>query len=167
MIRKHKPSKIKNKFFVLVFAVILVFIILYLKKTWVVENSLKSNILSIREDQINNKIGQSEIIYELSTWNLKIYANQVFDNLSWMDMKLFFDEEKINILNKDISSDLDYNITKDTWSVNLYFGSVLNLKSNQQILFLTFSWNKNDIVLWEVKIKHQNWKEKSLSIGRE
>jgi len=128
---------------------------------------LKSNILSIREDQINNKIGQSEIIYELSTWNLKIYANQVFDNLSWMDMKLFFDEEKINILNKDISSDLDYNITKDTWSVNLYFGSVLNLKSNQQILFLTFSWNKNDIVLWEVKIKHQNWKEKSLSIGRE
>ena len=163
MIRKINHNKWKKNFLIVIFSLMLIFLLFYFKNWWIQNSKLESNILSIRNEQVENK--QSEIVYEVVTWKINIYSNTVIDNISWwIEIKFYYDNEKIIILNKNISSDYNFNIAKDTWTLTLSMNMTWKMINNQKILWLDMSWSKEDIVLWEVTIQDLNWKNKSLSI---
>jgi len=67
MLRKPRSYNLKNNFFVVVFAMMLIAIVFYMKNPETQQDNLKANILSIREDQSDKKIEESAIFYSIST----------------------------------------------------------------------------------------------------
>lgn len=165
MIRKPRSYSLKSNFFVVVLAMMLIAIIFAMKDSDTKQDSLKADILSLKEDQAA-KVEDADMFYSVTTWTLTVYTNKSFEALSGIDMKILFDDEKVSLANKNISSSFDFDIQKDTWIGTIKFKDIGNLNKNQTICLLSFSWNQNDIVLWEVTIVKANGEKWNPSIWR-
>ena len=162
-IKKTILKRIINNSIIFVISIFLAFILFYVSKD---TNIFQASVLWIQEIKTIQE-NQRDVAYKNTDWLLDIFISDkiLSKNYSSLDITIVYDHETVFLNTQNISFQNQYKITSNqSWSITISFDDFKDIKSNESLFIIPFSWSIKDILISEA-IAQTLWSKDSLSIG--